>query len=286
MARQKVATRRAVQEHQWLQRAARVSVVAGAAILAAGSDGVSVVLAYPSAVVDGETGANAPASRKSAAGAPKITYTGGQLKIEALNSTMAEVLAKVSSLTGVKIEVPEGASTERMPIVELGPGPAREVLASLLSDSDFDYLLLASDADSDKLESVVLMPRGKRGTPAGPGRSPFSQVARTTLPPSPKPDEQLVAENSAPAPAENTTSPATTSSAAEGDPPPASAPRTVSPVPLTPDPSNRPGALTPPSSLTPQSMSQQLQQMYQQRMQLNQQQQSLAGANPGNGTGK
>jgi hypothetical protein len=45
---------------------------------------------------------------------------------------------------------------------------------------------------------------------------------------------------------------------------------------LQPDPSNpaRPGALTPPATLNPQSINQQLQQMYQQRIQMTQQDQN------------
>ena len=94
---------------------------------------------------------------------PTISYVGGQLRIDALGSTLADVLTKVAALTGVKIDVPAGADSERMPVVELGPGPARQILASLLSDSNFDYLIQASDADPEKIQSVLLMPREKKG---------------------------------------------------------------------------------------------------------------------------
>ena len=52
---------------------------------------------------------------------------GGQLRIDVLGTTLADVLAKVAALTGVTIDLPEAAKDERLPVVQLGPGPAREV---------------------------------------------------------------------------------------------------------------------------------------------------------------
>ena len=78
----------------------------------------------------------ASVSARPAAAAQGISYTDGQLTIYVLNTTLAEVLAKVGKLTGVVIDLPAGAGVEKMQIVELGPGPARQVLASLLSESN------------------------------------------------------------------------------------------------------------------------------------------------------
>src|SRR3954471_21101286 len=72
--------------------------------------------------------APAPAPLPPAA-PPKVSYVGGQLKIDAVGSTLADVLKKVGTLAGVSIDIPAGANTERMPFVELGPGPPREILA-------------------------------------------------------------------------------------------------------------------------------------------------------------
>src|ERR1039458_9927229 len=119
---------------------------------------------------------------------PKITYVGGQLRIDALGSTLATVLTQVAALTGVKIEIPAGADNERMPVVELGPGPARQILASLLSDSNFDYLIQASDADPEKIQSVLLMPREKKGTEAAARAARGPNVAAVAPPEAPPPD--------------------------------------------------------------------------------------------------
>ena len=120
---------------------------------------------------------------------PGVSYVGGQLRIDVLGATLADVLAKVAALTGVTIDLPEAAKDERLPAVQLGPGPAREVLASLLSDSDLDYLIQASDADANRIQSVMIMPREKKGSPAdAAARAPHSPFGRSEAPPAPVED--------------------------------------------------------------------------------------------------
>ena len=65
---------------------------------------------------------------------PSVEYSDQLLKIGAFNSTLADILAKVAALTGADIEVPPNARAERM-VVDLGPGPPRQVLTSLLADA-------------------------------------------------------------------------------------------------------------------------------------------------------
>jgi hypothetical protein len=219
-----------------------------------------------------QTGLSLP-SRKLTAGVPTISYAGGQLRIDALDSTLADVLAKVAALTGADIDVPPGADRERMHIVDLGPGPARQVLAALLSDSNFDYLIQASDVDPEKIQNVLLMRRTKGGggnytidAAARPSRAPYARAvtpAASQEPPAP--------DNTVPPPAENgaveanslnpTPQPEQTSS-------PVFAELDSKPVQV-PVPQSAP--LAPPQTLSPQSINQQLQQMYQQRAQMIQQ---------------
>ena len=221
--------------------------------------------------------APAPATaEKIPAGPPKISYVDGQLKIDALNSTLAEVLAKVAALTGVTIDVPAGASNDRMPVVELGPGPARQILASLLSDSGFDYLIQGSDADSDKIKSVLLVARDKKGggtngteVAARSLRSPYSRAGASSA----KSEDALVADaqpENAAADA-SASNPASDASQPEQPTPPSSVAAMQLPLSQMQSNSLRPGALTPPPALNSQSINQQLQQMYQQRIQMTQQ---------------
>jgi len=220
-----------------------------------------------------QTASPPPALEKLPAVPTKISYTNGQLKIDAFNSTLAEVLTKVAALTGVNIEIPPGAQSERMPVVELGPGPARQVLASLLSDSTFDYLIQSSSVDPDKLQSVLLMPREKKtgGASAAdhPARSPYVRASAQP--------EALAPDSPAPAPPEVAATEASALNSAPAAPPvdpsappPAQLDQSAMLPSVQPDPSApaRPGAMSPPQTLNSQSISQQLQQMYQQRMQM------------------
>ena len=216
-----------------------------------------------------QTASAVPTAEKTPSAPPKISYVGGQLKIDAFGSTLADVLTQVATLTGVKIDIPAGASSERMPVVELGPGPARQILAALLSDSNFDYLIQASDADPERIQSVLLMPREKKGS----GINGADVVARASR----GPDVAAAAPPEAPV-ADSPVPPA--AAEANSNPAPAAAPPTpVQPDQtgqfplLQPDTTNpaKPGALTPPATLNQDSINQQLQQMYQQRLQMTQQ---------------
>lgn len=212
---------------------------------------------------------------KTQVGPIKVSYSAGQLKIEAIDATMAEVLTKVAALTGVGIDVPAGIGSERMPFVELGPGPAREVLTALLSDTGLDYVIQASDSDPEKIQSVLLIVRDSRSGGAsapelvarqsiGPHLRGAAQTAQASETPVSDAPVSLQPENKA----ADANAPSTQPDATQPDQPPAGpTPQpgqanftrpVTSPVPLPP-------------SLDQQTMAQQLQQMYQQRMQMVQQ---------------
>ena len=92
--------------------------------------------------------------------APVVTYESGQLTIVAENSTLSDILAALRACMGSDIDLPSSASGERM-WAKLGPGPARKILAALLSQTNLDYLIQASDSetDPDGIRSVSLTPR-------------------------------------------------------------------------------------------------------------------------------
>lgn len=89
---------------------------------------------------------------------PKVTCAGDQLTISANNATLGSVLAAVHACIGVQIDIPEGAGKSRT-FEELGPGPEREVLEELLSGTGFNYVIGSSDADPGKIETILLMER-------------------------------------------------------------------------------------------------------------------------------
>jgi hypothetical protein len=221
-----------------------------------------------------QTASAPPALEKRPAVPTKISYVGGQLRIDAFDVTLTDILSKVAALTGVIIDLPAGAKNERLPVVELGPGTARQVLAELLSDSTFDFLIQSSSADPDKLQSVLLIPRDKKGAAAADGsaRPPRSPFARASAQPEAVPDNP---QPEAAAPESSSVNTVAEAMPAAPSTPPAQAAALPDqpmqlPSTLQPDPSalSRPGALAPPQSLSPQTINTQLQQMYQTRMQM------------------
>ena len=217
-----------------------------------------------------------PPSEKRPTVVTKISYVDGQLRIDAFDITLADVLTKVADLTGVTIEIPPGARTEHLPVVQLGPGTARQVLAELLSDSAFDFLIQSPSADPEKLQSVLLIPHDKKGgaaaTADGPARPPRGPSALAAAQP-----EAPVPDNPQPETAPAASSVTAVAEVTPADPSTPSAQAAALPDLPTQMPSSlqqnqsalsRPGALAPPATLSPQSINQQLQQMYQTRMQM------------------
>jgi hypothetical protein len=91
---------------------------------------------------------------------PVITlYQNGELTIEAQNSNLRDVLRVVSAQTGTLIDIPPGHD-ERV-VGVFGPGRPREVLASLLNGSPFNYVMLWSTIDPNRLEKVALSLRSE-----------------------------------------------------------------------------------------------------------------------------
>ncbi len=238
------------------------------------------------------TASASPTPEKKTPASPKISYAGGQLRIEALDSTLTDLLTRVAALTGVKIDIPAGAGSDPMPVVKLGPGPARQILASLLSRSSCDYVILASATDPEGIQKVVLVPREKRGS-GGNGADQMARLSRIPDPrikATPSSSEETPEPNTpAPAPADNTVAQASAST-----PAPTPADQPLQPETSTPTQSSltaaalsnksgltTEGAMSPPASLDSQSINQQLLQMYQQRTQITQQQrQSVPPSTP------
>jgi hypothetical protein len=96
---------------------------------------------------------------------PQVSYQDGMLTIVAQNSTLGDILSDVHECTRASIDVPPSA-TERV-VTRLGPGPARDVLASLLNGTSFNYVMVGSASDPSSLASVLLTmkPTGE-ATPA------------------------------------------------------------------------------------------------------------------------
>jgi hypothetical protein len=116
---------------------------------------------------------------------PQVSYQGGMLTIVARNSTLGDILRRVQKLTGATIEVP-GNANERV-ATQIGPGPARDVLASLLNGCAFNYVMVGSTSDPNALASVILTPKTAGGgeTVAQNNSQPPPQYQMQSLVPQP-----------------------------------------------------------------------------------------------------
>jgi hypothetical protein len=94
---------------------------------------------------------------------PHVTYQNGLLTINAMNSTLSQVLRSVQAQTGASIEMPSSASSDRV-MMQLGPGRPRDVLNTLLNGSKFNYVILGMTDDPGRVQKVILMTR--QNTPA------------------------------------------------------------------------------------------------------------------------
>jgi hypothetical protein len=146
-----------------------IKVTGGASVMA-GANGTSVAPGAPVEVNDfppvtrpGLVAASytAGAERVQSPGkAPlEVIFRNGLLTIRANRASLSEILFAVHQRTGAEVAVAAGAEAEQV-VAEYGPGPAPEVLARLLNGSRFNFLILSSPDDPQKLERVILSVRG------------------------------------------------------------------------------------------------------------------------------
>ncbi len=89
--------------------------------------------------------------------AMEVTFRDGMLRIRAERVTLAQVLFEVQRQTGAEIAIPAGAETEQI-VADLGPAPAREVLASLLNGSRYNFVFIDNE-HSHTLQKAILSVR-------------------------------------------------------------------------------------------------------------------------------
>ena len=112
----------------------------------------------PGLVAAGYTAAAEPARAPLPLQGLEVTFNNALLSIRANRATLSQVLFAVHQRTGADVAIAAGAEQESV-VADLGPGPAAEVLASLLNGSKFNFLIVNSPADPHKLDRVILSPR-------------------------------------------------------------------------------------------------------------------------------
>jgi hypothetical protein len=88
------------------------------------------------------------------------------LTIVAQNSSLGDILHEVHRRTGATIDFPPTA-TERV-VTRIGPGPAREVLVTLLNGAGYNYVMMGTASDSTALASVILTSKPAVSTGGAP----------------------------------------------------------------------------------------------------------------------
>src|SRR5581483_11151660 len=121
---------------------------------------------------------------------PQVTFHDNQLTIVAPNSTLADILRAVRKQTGAEIDVP--SAPDRV-VTNLGPGPAREVLADLLNGSRFNYVLLGAPGNEAVLTRVVLVPKQSQQMATSNNAEPQPGAQAGNPPPSPEQDQSAQA---------------------------------------------------------------------------------------------
>ncbi|MFI5118430.1 MAG: AMIN domain-containing protein [Terriglobales bacterium] len=84
-----------------------------------------------------------------------VTFENGMLRIRTEKATLAQVLFEVQRQTQADIAIPAGAEQEEV-VADLGPAPARDVLASLLNGSPYNFIFVGNELS---LERVILTRR-------------------------------------------------------------------------------------------------------------------------------
>ena len=118
-----------------------------------------VSAAVANAVANGVASTTLPLVPAVSAAAPKalvtVTFENGMLRIHAEKATLSEVLFEVQRQTQAEIAIPAGAEQEEV-VADLGPAPARDVLAALLNGSAYNFIFVGNELT---LERVILTRR-------------------------------------------------------------------------------------------------------------------------------
>ena len=107
----------------------------------------------------------------------QVNFQQGKLSVHADKATLAEVLFAIQQRTGADIPIPAGAEQEQV-VADAGPGPAKDVLTSLLTGTHFNFIVVGSDQNDGGLKSVILSPKSEIETAMPAGMQPVTPVTQ------------------------------------------------------------------------------------------------------------
>jgi hypothetical protein len=107
---------------------------------------------------------------------PRISFVGGLLTVAAENSTLADILKSIETVTHASLEGTQ-PDAERV-FGQFGPGAPRQVLNSILSGSHYDFILVGGVDDPGSVERIMLSQHGTAPAVRGAGQ----MAARQNVP--------------------------------------------------------------------------------------------------------
>ena len=133
-------------------------------------------------VVAGHPQIRPPAPHPAAAVKPAalVSFQNGLLSVRTKNATLAQVLFEVHRQTGADIAVPAGAELEQV-VADLGPAPAKDVLAALLNGTNYNFILLGNDGDAT-IQRVIISPKSRGAEAYVPPAAQVPQMSEQPLP--------------------------------------------------------------------------------------------------------
>jgi hypothetical protein len=84
----------------------------------------------------------------------EVTFQNGLLRIHVERATLAQVLLEVQRQTGAEIAIPAGAESEEI-AADLGPAPARDVLAELLNGSRYNFIFVGNNRGRSLQKAIL-----------------------------------------------------------------------------------------------------------------------------------
>jgi hypothetical protein len=84
-----------------------------------------------------------------------ISFQDGLLSLTSNKGSLADVLSQIGLATGADMSIPAGAEQEKV-AASLGPGSPRDVLTQLLNGSRYNFIIMGSNADANKVARVLI----------------------------------------------------------------------------------------------------------------------------------
>jgi hypothetical protein len=101
-----------------------------------------------------------------------VTWDSQGLRIDAANSSLAQILQDVSTATGTKVE---GFDADQRVFGAYGPGPARDVLSQLLQGSGYNFVMIGEQGQGTPRRIVLSSPHAGTATTAAVKAAPASE---------------------------------------------------------------------------------------------------------------